>query len=86
MTDNFEVAPASSGDEAVIGEKGIPAAIISSQLCDDLHAGFGSTGRVCFKKLDLKSLPAVTPLYLSSFLDCNNGIYNTSLPRQSCWP
>lgn len=45
---------------------------------DDLGAKFGVDEKALLRKLDLKLLPALTLLYLLSFLDRSNGMYSPS--------
>lgn len=83
MADFEKESPAHSSDEGVIGEKGTPGAIISSEANEELHAGFGVNERALLRKLDLKLLPAVTLLYLLSFLDRSNGIFSPQMIEPS---
>ena len=45
---------------------------------DNLGAKFGVDEKALLRKLDLKLLPALTLLYLLSFLDRSNGMYSLS--------
>ena len=46
---------------------------------DNLGASFGVDEKALLRKLDLRLLPALTLLYLLSFLDRSNGDFSISL-------
>ena len=63
-----------SVDDGAPQEKDVSIAPIP-EPDEDLEATYGVNEKVLLRKLDLKLLPALTLLYLLSFLDRSNGDY-----------
>ena len=61
-------------NDTVSHEKDAPIAPIL-EPDEDLEATYGVNEKALLRKLDLKLLPALTLLYLLSFLDRSNGNY-----------
>lgn len=69
-------------DDVVPKEKdvSVPPFIASDE---DLETTYGVNEKALLRKLDLKLLPAVTLLYLLSFLDRSNGEYQRDYVRMT---
>jgi hypothetical protein len=50
-----------------------------SDATEDIEATYGVNEKALLRKLDLKLLPALTLLYLLSFLDRSNGSFQETL-------
>ncbi len=81
MADFNKGSPTSSHDKNVIQEKVTPGHNVNGQANDDPYAGFGVNEKALLRKIDLKLLPAVTLLYLLSFLDRSNGTPSPQIMR-----
>ena len=65
-----------SSREKDAAEVALPPFIVGDE---DLEATYGVNEKALLRKLDFKLLPAVTLLYLLSFLDRSNGTHKSSL-------
>ena len=65
-------------DDTALSEKdvAVPSNLDSDE---DLEAIYGVNEKALLRKLDFKLLPALTLLYLLSFLDRSNGMYQFSI-------
>lgn len=72
MADTKEYSPSSHGDDVARTEK---EATVSAKAPsqDESEAALAINDKKLLRKLDFKLLPAVTLLYLLSFLDRSNG-------------
>ena len=77
MADLEKTASPSSSEDKPLGNKEI---VVPSHLQsnEDLGASFGVDEKALLRKLDLRLLPALTLLYLLSFLDRSNGDFPVS--------